>query len=114
MSNKLIQDYDFGSIRINNKEYDNDIILLNDRIIPDWWREEGHYLHKSDLEKVLSFEPELLIIGKGFYGRMTVPKNLEKQFDFKIISAKTKKATKIYNKKIKSDKKIAGAFHLTC
>ncbi|MGV9171709.1 MAG: MTH938/NDUFAF3 family protein [Promethearchaeia archaeon] len=113
-NNKFIQDFGFGFITIQGKNYTNDVILLDKKVISDWWREEGHYLHKSDLEDVLSFEPDLLIIGKGKYGRMSVPKDLTNNLDFEVITAKTEKATKIYNEKLQEDKKIAGAFHLTC
>ncbi|MFO8018817.1 MAG: MTH938/NDUFAF3 family protein [Promethearchaeia archaeon] len=114
MNKEFIQNYGFGSIIIDNKKYTDDLILLKRKIIPHWWRDKGHHLQKSDLDKVLSFEPDVLIIGKGYYGRMKVPNNLVETLEFEVISAKTKKATKIYNQKLQKNKKIAGAFHLTC
>ena len=114
MSSEFISDYEFGRIIIENKTYTNDIILLGKNVKPKWWREKGHNLVKKDLKGIIEYEPELLIIGTGAYGMMKVPSNLSEILNIKIISHPTKEAVKKYNQEIKSDKKIAGAFHLTC
>jgi len=114
MDSEFIKDYSFGRIEINNHSYSNDIILLGKEVIPDWWRERGHSLSKKDLEKVIDYDPELLIVGTGNSGRMSVPSNLPKELDFKVKSYPTAKAVEKYNKELRDDKKIAGAFHLTC
>jgi len=114
MDSEFIDNYSFGRIEINNETYTNDIILLGKKIIPNWWRERGHRLAKKDLEKVVNYQPDILIIGTGNSGRMSVPKSLPKDLDFKVKSYPTEKAVKKYNQEIKNDKKIAGAFHLTC
>jgi len=114
MSSEYIQNYDFGEIRINGNTYTNDLIILGKEIIPDWWRKKGHNLIKQDLEKIIEYHPSLLIIGKGYYGRMNVPKDLTKELNFSIQSYKTGEAIKKYNQALNKDKKIAGAFHLTC
>ncbi len=114
MKSEFIDDYKFGRITILNKTYYDDIILLDKKVEPKWWRKEGHNLSKEDLNKVLDYSPELLIIGTGDSGLMKVPPELTKNLNFEVISLPTSEAVKKYNSEIKGNKKIAGAFHLTC
>jgi len=114
MSLEFISEYSFGRMVIENNIYINDIILLGKNIKPKWWRKSGHNLVKEDLEDIIDYEPKLLIIGTGAHNRMKVPLELQKELDFKILSCPTKEAIKRYNKEIKGEIKVAGAFHLTC
>ena len=114
MSLEFISEYSFGRIVIENNIYVNDIILLGKIIRPEWRRKTGHSLTKEDLKDVIDYGPKLLIIGTGAYGMMDVPANLQNDLNFKIIAFSTEKAVNIYNKEIKKDEKIAGAFHITC
>jgi len=110
----LIEDYSFGKIVIDGEHYNNDVILLGEKVIDGWWRETGHRVIKDDLKKVLDYDPDILILGTGNSGRMKVPSELLKKLEFRVESYPTMKACDRYNKLIKSDKKIAGGFHLTC
>lgn len=94
--------------------YTDDVLILGTKIVPNWWRDEDHTLKKQDLGKIIDYKPDLLIIGKGAYGNMVLSKNLESRLDFDVEKYDTAQAVKVYNKKIKSEKKVAGAFHLTC
>ncbi|MFX1257431.1 MAG: Mth938-like domain-containing protein [Promethearchaeota archaeon] len=114
MSSEFINNYEFGRIVIENKSYTDDLILLGRNVKPKWWRKSGHSLDKKDLEKILDYKPDLLIIGTGTYGMMKISSKLSKKLNFKIIAYPTKEAVKKYNQEIKGEKKIAGAFHLTC
>ncbi|MBD3190628.1 MAG: hypothetical protein GF308_08285 [Candidatus Heimdallarchaeota archaeon] len=112
-----IDDYSFGSMTINSKNYSSDLILYPNKIITNWWREEGHSLCMEDLQEVEKDKPEILIIGTGAYGRMTVPKEVIDQLEeegIKVIARKTTEAVKEYNKLVKEGKKVVAAVHLTC
>jgi len=112
-----IDSYNFGSIKIDGKEYRNDIIVFPDRVSPDWWRKEGHNLHIEDLKEILDYSPDVLIIGTGANGVMNVPeptKNKLKESGIEVIEEKTTMAVNIFNQKIEKDTNAVGAFHLTC
>jgi hypothetical protein len=68
-----IEHYAFGTITINARTYRSDVIILPDRIVPDWWRKDGHSLALEDLAEVLADPPETLIVGTGASGAMAVP-----------------------------------------
>ncbi|MDI6860571.1 MAG: MTH938/NDUFAF3 family protein [Caldisericia bacterium] len=110
-----IESYEFGRIIIDGKEYTRDLIILGDKIISNWWREEGHFLQIVDALYVFEFKPEVLIIGTGANGLMKVSDDLikklqEEKIDYYIL--KTKDAVKKFNEI--ENKKKAALFHLTC
>lgn len=114
-----INKYSFGKMVIDGKFYDSDLLIFNDKIKPNWWREEGHSLCLNDLKFILNKDPDVFIMGTGNSGVLTVPNPITrrlKELGIKVIIEKTPKAVKTYNKLIKerSDQNIAAGFHLTC
>ena len=114
MCSNFIEAYSFGSIKIDGRSYSDDVILLGREVKSGWWRNRGHTVQKPDLFDVIEYQPDLLIIGKGSSGRMSISRGLIRKLDFKVESYNTDKACKVYNKKLDQDIKLAGAFHLTC
>lgn len=112
----MIESYEFGSIKINGKVYNKDLIIFPNRIKENWWRKEGHRLHIEDIKEVIAEKPEVLIIGTGYYGYMEVLKEVIEKINslgITLIIEKTKKACKIFNDFYKNKKTVA-ALHLTC
>jgi hypothetical protein len=111
----MIESYNFGRIKLNNTEYTSDVIIFPDRVLHPWWRKEGHLLHIEDIEEVLNYKPEILIIGTGYSGVMRVPAEIVKKLQsmgIQVVVQKTTEAVKTYNS-LESGKKVA-ALHLTC
>jgi len=67
-----IEGYGFGWMKINGKIYKKDLIIFMNRIVDNWWREEGHFLREIDLFEVFLEKPEVLIVGTGYYGYMKI------------------------------------------
>jgi len=112
-----INSFKFGQIEINDKIYQNDIIIYPDKLVDNWWRDEGHRLHKKDLADLADYQLNLVIIGTGASGRMKVDIKLKQYFDEHGIDyyiSTTNKAVKKHNKLLSSDKKVLTALHLTC
>ena len=111
-----IDSYDFGRIVVDGTAYSSDVIIYPDRVDADWWREEGHRLSPRDVEGVLEYKPDVIIVGTGFHGAMSVPKDVEDHIvskGIRLIVSTTKDACKSYNEMEESGK-VVGAFHLTC
>jgi len=112
----VIDSYSFGNMVIDGKTYTTDLIVYPDRVDSSWWRQEGHYLQKADLSDIVAAAPDLLIIGTGNMGVMSVP---EKTIAFlnshgiDVLVEKTGTAVELFNNRSK-DRKTVGAFHLTC
>jgi hypothetical protein len=112
----FINRYQFGKITIDDKIYNSDVIIFPDTIIQNWRREKGHILDIKDLNDVIGYKPDVLIIGTGMFGLMhvndtTITKIKEKGIKY-ITIQKTKEACEEYNQE-KHIKKVA-ALHLSC
>jgi hypothetical protein len=103
-------------MHINGQIYTKDLIILPDRILSGWWRQQGHVLHPTDLEAVFEAKPKQLIVGQGAHGRMKIPKETERELEdarIELIASSTDKAVERYNDTLEQQS-IAAAFHLTC
>jgi hypothetical protein len=114
---RLIESYDFGSIVINGTRYRSDIIITGDKIQAIWRRREGHVLHASDMRDTLEeFLPEVVVIGTGYAGMMSVPRETKDFLQTKgieLLVERTEKACRLFNTLSKS-KRVLAALHLTC
>ncbi len=113
-----INDYQFGSIMIDGKNYSHDIEACPDGGILPWWRKESHIIDTDDVKRAIGQKPELIIIGNGYSGVAKITKNAEKEIEssgIQLIIEKTGDAAKTFNAKNQTgSKKIIGLFHLTC
>ena len=117
MTRMHIDSYDFGSMVINGDFYAQDIIVFPDKVNSGWWRKQGHSLDKEDLDEVIKYKPEILVVGKGSPGLMKVPqatKNFLKENQVELIEGSTDSSWQIFNAELKKGKKVVGVFHLTC
>ncbi len=111
-----IDSYSFGHIVIDGKAYTSDVIIYGDRVDAAWWRKEGHRLHPEDLADVLNARPEILVIGTGYAGVMTVPKKTRERIIAQGIDVeveRTGKAVDLYNA-LHEKKHVIAALHITC
>ena len=112
----MIDAYDFGRIVVDGKAYTGDVIIFPDGVKANWWRKEGHALHREDIESVLKAKPEVLIVGTGKYGILKVSSHTREYIESQgitLIIEPTDKACELYNT-ISRAKKAVAALHLTC
>src|SRR5215216_2117445 len=110
-----IDGYDFGRIVVDGVEQTRDVILLPGRVVPNWWRQNGHRLMLDDLEAVLDELPERLVVGTGAYGRLTPdPEALEqlRERGIEVEALPTGEAVRRYD--ALDPNRTAAALHLTC
>ncbi len=113
----IIEEYSFGNINIGGEKHTSDVIIYPGRIT-GWWRERGHFLQKQDLTEVIDTEPDVLVVGTGYHGRMSVSREVEelcRQKNITLHIHPTGEAVDRYNRLIDQEKKtIVAALHLTC
>lgn len=112
-----IDSYSFGSMTIDGKAYSSDLIVFSEKVIANWWRKSGHTLLIDDLDEVLKYKPEILIVGTGADGVMQIPESTKsalKDNDIELIEEITSVAYETFNRCSKEGKRVTGAFHLTC
>ncbi len=111
-----IESYAFGRITIDGKNYISDIIIFPDRVKTNWWRKEGHKLHKEDIKEIMENPPEILIVGTGSSGYLKVSPEIEgyiKSKGIEVKIAKSREACKLFNE-LSEKRRVIAAFHLTC
>jgi len=116
MGEFMIDSYKFGEMTVDEEKYSSDLIITPESRRGEWRRKEGHKLCLADLNGISWEDIEYLVVGGGMYGLMSVQPDVKSFLEEKNISLeanKTKEAVKIFNK-LSKDKKVVGAFHLTC
>lgn len=114
-----IDSYRFGSITINGQTYDKDVIVMGDKVISPWRREDGHNLIPADLEAIIQNPPDILIVGTGNFGIMKVPADTIEHFSslgIEVRAMRTGKAVDEFNRLLteQGPDKVVAALHLTC
>jgi hypothetical protein len=110
-----LSDYSFGSLRVDGEEHTRDLIVLPERVVPGWWRREGHSLAIEDLEDVLGELPERLILGCGAHGRLEPPGAVLDELRARGVEVEampTAEAVRRYGEL--DPERTAAALHLTC
>ncbi len=116
MSAPQIEEYRFGAIVVGGQSYDRDLIILPDGVFSGWWRREGHKLRARDLDPILQARPEVLVVGQGAYGRLSVSAKAERTLEeagIELIAEPTTQAVETYNR-LREERRAAAALHLTC
>jgi hypothetical protein len=111
-----IEHYQFGAITVDGQRHTQDLIVLPNRVVANWWRKEGHALHPEDLAEVLEATPQTLVVGTGAHGLVDVPEGTRRALDeagIRLIAAPTALAVETYNE-LREETRAAAALHLTC
>jgi len=114
----------FGEIVIDNKKY-HQVLIVGDRVEERGWEklkklfDTSHKIGEWEVEKLLSNNPEIIIIGTGQDGAMASEEpaaSLRKQAgeNIEIIIEPTPKAIEIYNEQVKLGEKVNALIHTTC
>ncbi len=61
----VVTAYGDDSVSINNKPFSSSLIITRNRLNENWAVESVAFLQTAHIEEILSFEPELVIIGTG-------------------------------------------------
>ena len=110
-----LEDYSFGRIVVDGEEHTRDLIVLPERVVPDWWRREGHSLALEDLDEVKDELPERLILGCGAHGQLQPPAAVIEALEKRGITVEvvpTEEAVRRYGES--DERHTAAALHLTC
>jgi hypothetical protein len=112
-----IAGYRFGRIDVDGRTYTSDVIITPERVIDGWWRQEGHALAIADLDNVVAARPNVLVIGTGYFGRMSVPQETRRYLETQGIhvhDARTGDAVHEFKRLQKEPGRVVAALHLTC
>jgi len=113
----LIDSFGFGSLVIDGKAYNSDLIIYpGGRIETPWWRQSGHRLSVDDIDALIASIPAAIVAGTGINGFMKPDENLKNLLakkGIRFVAEKNQTAVDHYNRLI-TDMRIGACFHLTC
>ena len=113
----MIDSYSFGQIVVNGTAYSNDIKIIGESVVPEWWRKSGHMVAPEDVTDLVSSRPEIVVIGKGKPGFMSTSSEARRLFadnGIELLEEKTSLAIVTFNRLLREGKKVCAGFHLTC
>ena len=120
----MIEEYHFGSIKIDGKAYNHDVEVRWDKTVLKWWRKESHVIDVEDIKRALDQNPEVIVIGTGESGLAEVTEEAKKEIEsrgIELIIDVTEEAIKTFNiikeeseKEEGRQRRVIGLFHLTC
>jgi hypothetical protein len=110
-----IEDYSFGHVVVDGEEHSKDVIVLPQRVVGNWWRQDGHSLVIEDLDDVLDELPERLIVGCGADGRLRPHPSVIEALEGRGIEVEALKTDDAVRRYAESNPaRTAAALHLTC
>ena len=114
---RIITDYSFGRIVANGQTFNNDIKIVRGSLVPDWWRKKGHTVEVEDVQDAFDPDPEVIVIGKGQPGYLTISDSLREllaQKNVELIEEPTARAIETFNRLYREGRKVCGGFHVGC
>lgn len=122
-----IENTRFGSITIDGKKYNHDIVIFPNHIEKrkKWITKEKHGTShnftreemKEYLSNVNTNEIKIVVVGTGQYGKLKLldeTKKLLQEKDIEFIELKTPEAIKYFEEKAGAQTQKIGIFHVTC
>jgi hypothetical protein len=110
-----IDHYEFGRIVVDGRQETRDLIILPDRVVRNWWRQDGHALVLDDLADVLDELPGHLVVGTGADGRLRPHPGAIRQLQERGVTVETLPTGQAVRRFGELDPAgAAAALHLTC
>ena len=110
-------EFSFGRLVVDGQICNNDIKIVNGKLVPDWWRKSGHTVEIEDVQDIIDSDSVILVIGKGQPGYMRVTESLREHLgknNIKLIVEQTSDAIQTFSRLTKQGKQVSGGFHVGC
>ena len=110
-------EFSFGRLVVDGQICNNDIKIVNGKLVPDWWRKSGHKVEIEDVQDIIDSDSAILVIGKGQPGFMRVTESLREHLgknDIKLIVEQTSDAIQTFSRLMQQGKQVSGGFHVGC
>ena len=109
--------YRFGKIDIDGRSYRSDVIITPEGVIDRWWRKDGHDLAVGDLADIIAAKPDILVVGTGYFGQMSLSEEARRYLGAQGIhvrESRTRQAVADFNQLKTQRARVVAALHLTC
>jgi hypothetical protein len=120
----MIEEYRFGFIRINGKNYDHDVEVRWTEEVLLWVFQERHKIDVREVKRAIDQKPDTIVIGTGESDLAKATPEAQEEIKnngIKLIIDKTEDAVRTFNvlkeeseEEEGKQEKVIGLFHLTC
>lgn len=116
-----VNSFNFGSIVIDDKQYDYDVVVLPDGAVKEREASKAkfgdHAIKRSEVEELARTNPETMLVGTGTDGLARVSADAEtyaRQANLNLIVLPSSEAIKKLNQLADEGKRVAALIHITC
>ena len=115
-----LEEYSFGSIKIDGEVYTKDLWIINgkikkrDKSIAKSKFGTSHKIARKELKEVITTKTGRIIIGGGASGLVSLTKKATKYLENNKIELIMYKTSELVENKIQIGEKDSGIIHLTC
>ena len=106
-----INSYEPGWIQINEQKYYQSLLLMPDRLIPDWFATSADQITAEHLLELAGYEPQVLLLGTGAQHELLHPRIfaplMELGIGYEVMA--TGAACRTYNVLLSEDRKVLAA-----
>lgn len=113
----MIERYSFGRIVVDGTPYTNDIKIIDNSVIPEWWRKRGHRVLPEDVTDLADCGADYVVIGKGHSGNMDTSAEARRMLEERgmtVIEENTARAVETFNRLHEEGRRVCAGLHLTC
>jgi len=100
-----------GWVRVGQTEYRGNIVLLPDAVVQDWAPAGFDALSEADYASLLSYQPEMVLLGTGAAQRFPHPRLLQSltaaRIGIEVMD--TRAACRTFNILVAEDRRVAAA-----
>ena len=79
-----------------------------------WFRDKSHLVSIEEVESLLSSDVEVLVVGTGWHGAVTVDPAVQELDGIEVHILQTPAAFELFNKLVSSGRRVALIAHSTC
>jgi uncharacterized protein len=110
-NNYLITGYGEGFVEINKQRHTHNIIVMADKLIPDWTAEDFIDLSENHFSELIKLEPEVVLLGTGKTHQFLHPKIVQSltKKNIPLECMTTAAACRTYNILMSEGRKVAAA-----
>ena len=109
-----IDAYSAGYVKISNKFYTTNLIVSPDKITENWSPKDYSSLTAEDFEQIISFSPEIVLLGTGLHSHFPADKVTDlltiNQIGFEIMD--TGAACRSYNFLLSEGRQVVAALFM--
>lgn len=113
----MIDSTRFGSITINGRAYESDVIITSEGKVKEAELERSHLVSERDFLSLVFERVDIVVIGTGQSGCVEIPEKVRKfakDKKIRLIAKPTPEAVERFNELVEAGKRVVAYMHVTC